>query len=92
MFQPEVARLLGSWGLPDPVRLAKGEYSGLSPKQVDFLLCCYFGWLGRVSTTAPDTIAPPMRDRGERSSMRWRDAFVAGKLRREVAQRAPDAA
>jgi hypothetical protein len=53
----EVARLLGSWGLPDPVRLAKGEYSGLSPKQVDFLLRGYFGWLATVSTTATDTIA-----------------------------------
>nr|WP_312375030.1 LPD38 domain-containing protein [Delftia acidovorans] len=80
----EVARLLGSWGLPDPVRLAKGEYSGLSPKQVDFLLRGYFGWLATVSTTATDTIARPMLDRGERPAMRWRDAFVAGNFVEEL--------
>ena len=80
----EVARLLGSWGLPDPVRLAKGEYSGLSPKQVDFLLRGYFGWLATVSTTATDTIARPMLDRGERPSLRLRDAFVAGNFIEEL--------
>ncbi|WP_180288414.1 LPD38 domain-containing protein [Delftia sp. 60] len=80
----EVARLLGSWGLPDPVRLAKGEYSGLSPKQVDFLLRGYFGWLATVSTTATDTIARPMLDRGERPAMRLRDTFVAGNFIEEL--------
>ncbi|MCO5338624.1 LPD38 domain-containing protein [Delftia tsuruhatensis] len=80
----EVARLLGSWGLPDPVRLAKGEYSGLSPKQVDFLLRGYFGWLATVSTTATDTIARPMLDRGERPSMRLRDTFLAGNFIEEL--------
>ncbi|WP_232245196.1 LPD38 domain-containing protein [Delftia acidovorans] len=80
----EVARLLGSWGLPDPVRLAKSEYSGLSPKQVDFLLRGYFGWLATVSTTATDTIARPMLDRGERPSMRLRDTFLAGNFVEEL--------
>lgn len=80
----EVARLLGSWGLPEPVRLAKGEYSGLSPKQVDFLLRGYFGWLATVSTTATDTIARPMLDRGERPAMRLRDTFVAGNFIEEL--------
>lgn len=80
----EVVRLLGSWGLPDPVRLAKGEYSGLSPKQVDFLLRGYFGWLATVSTTATDTIARPMLDRGERPSMRLRDTFLAGNFIEEL--------
>lgn len=80
----EVARLLGSWGLPDPVRLAKGEYSGLSPKQVDFLLRGYFGWLATVSTTATDTIARPMLDRGERPAMRLRDTFLAGNFIEEL--------
>lgn len=80
----EVARLLGSWGLPDPVRLAKGEYSGLSPKQVDFLLRGYFGWPATVSTTATDTIARPMLDRGERPSMRLRDTFLAGNFVEEL--------
>ncbi|WEM01156.1 LPD38 domain-containing protein [Delftia tsuruhatensis] len=80
----EVARLLGSWGLPDPVRLAKGEYSGLSPKQVDFLLRGYFGWLATVSTTATDTIARPLLDRGERPAARLRDTFVAGNFIEEL--------
>lgn len=80
----EVARLLGSWGLPDPVRLAKGEYSGLSPKQVDFLLRGYFGWLATVSTSATDAIARPTLDRGERPAMRLRDTFVAGNFVEEL--------
>jgi hypothetical protein len=76
----EIARMLGSWGLPDPVRLAKGEYSGLSPKQIDFLLRGYFGWLATVSTTAGDTMVRPMLDRGERPAMRLRDTFLAGNF------------
>lgn len=76
----EVARLLGSWGLPDPVRLAKGEYAGLSPKQIDFLLRGYFGWLATVSTTATDAIAKPLLGRGERPEARLRDAFLAGNF------------
>lgn len=75
-----MARLLGSLGLPDPVRLAKGEYSGLSPKQIDFLLRGYFGWLATASTTALDTVARPALDRGERPAMRLRDAFLAGNF------------
>lgn len=76
----EIARMLGSWGLPDPVRLAKGEYAGLSPKQVDFLLRGYFGWLATVTTTATDTAVRLLLDRGERPSMRLRDAFLAGNF------------
>lgn len=76
----EVARLLGSWGLPDPVRLAKGEYQGLSPKQIDFLLRGYFGWLATVSTTTTDMLSRPLLDRGERPAMRLRDTFLAGNF------------
>jgi hypothetical protein len=76
----EVARLLGSWGLPDPVRLVKGEYAGLSPKQVDFLLRGYFGWLAVVTTTATDTVSRPLLDRGDRPAMRMRDTFFAGNF------------
>lgn len=76
----EVARLLGSWGLPDPVRLAKGEYSGLSPKQIDFLLRGYFGWLATVTTAATDAVVRPVLGRGERPAMRLRDAFLAGNF------------
>jgi len=76
----EVARLLGSWGLPDPVRLAKGEYAGLSPKQIDFLLRGYFGWVATAATTATDMAARPLLGRGERPAMRLRDAFLAGNF------------
>ena len=76
----EVARLLGSWGLPDPLRLAKGEYSSLSPKQIDFLLRGYFGWLATVATTVTDAAARPAMDRGERPGMRLRDTFLAGNF------------
>lgn len=76
----EVARLLGSWGLPDPLRLAKGEYSSLSPKQIDFLLRGYFGWLATVATTATDAAVRPALGRGERPAMRMRDTFLAGNF------------
>jgi hypothetical protein len=58
----EVARLLGSWGR-GPGALGQGRVLGLSPKQVDFLLRGYFGWLATVSTSATDAIARPMLDR-----------------------------
>jgi len=76
----EVARLLGSWGLPDPVKLAKGEYNGLSPKQIDFLMRGYTGWLSTVFTTATDTVLRPLMGRGERPEMQLRDMFLAGNF------------
>jgi len=76
----EIARLLGSWGLPDPVRLAKGEYAGLSPKQIDFLLRGYFGWMATVATTASDMAARPLLGRGDRPALRLRDTFLAGNF------------
>lgn len=47
---------------------------------MDFLLRGYFGWLATVSTTATDTIARPMLDRGESPFMRLRDTFLAGNF------------
>jgi Large polyvalent protein associated domain 38/phage-Barnase-EndoU-ColicinE5/D-RelE like nuclease3 len=76
----EVARLLGSWGLPDPVKLAKGDYSALSPKQIDFLMRGYTGWLSTVFTTATDTVLRPMMGRGDRPEMQMRDVFLAGNF------------
>lgn len=76
----EVARLLGSWGLPDPVKLAKGDYSALSPKQIDFLMRGYTGWLSTVFTTATDTVLRPMMGRGDRPEMKMRDVFLAGNF------------
>ncbi len=76
----EVARLLGSWGLPDPVRLLKGEWADLSPKQVDYLLRGYFSWAGVTATAAADAIARPALDRGERPDMRLKDVFLLGNF------------
>lgn len=80
----EVARLLGSMGLPDPVKLAKGDYEALSPKQVDFLLRGYFGWLATAGTTASDYALRPLMDRGERPAMQMRDVFLAGNFMEQL--------
>ncbi len=76
----EVARLLGSWGLPDPARLLKGEWADLSPKQVDYLLRGYFSWAGTTAVAAADAIARPALDRGERPDIRLKDMFVVGNF------------
>ncbi len=76
----EVARMLGSWGLPDPARLLKGEWSDLSPKQVDYLLRGYFSWAGVTAVAAADAIARPALDRGERPDMRLKDMFLVGNF------------
>lgn len=76
----EVARLLGSWGLPDPVRFLKGEWSELSPKQVDHLLRGYFSWAGTTAAAVADTIARPALDRGDRPDRRLKDVFVLGNF------------
>lgn len=76
----EIARLLGQMGLPDPVQLAKGEYTPLSPKQADSLLRAYFGWFGTVAQTVSDYAIRPMMDRGERPAMQMRDVFLLGNF------------
>ena len=76
----EVARLLGGWGLPDPAQLLKGDYVGLSPKQVDHLLRGYFSWVATAGTTVSDYVVRPALDRGERPAMRLRDVFLAGNF------------
>ncbi|AVS78404.1 hypothetical protein C8234_10225 [Paracidovorax avenae] len=75
-----MARMLGSWGLPDPARLLKGEWADLSPKQVDYLLRGYFSWAGTTVVAAADAIARPALDRGERPDMRLKDMFVVGNF------------
>lgn len=76
----EVARFLGQMGLPDPAQLVKGEYTGLSPKQVDHLLRGYFSWVATAATTATDQLVRPMLDRGDRPDMRLKDVFIAGNF------------
>ena len=76
----EVARWLGQIGLPDPAQLVKGEYSQLSPKQIDHLLRAYFSWAATAVTTASDYPLRWAADRGERPDMRLKDAFLVGSF------------
>lgn len=77
----EVARFLGQVGLPDPARLMKGEYAGLSPKQVDHLLRGYFSWMATASTVASDMLLRnTVVDRGESPAMRLKDVFLVGNF------------
>ncbi len=76
----EVSRMLGSWGLPDPIRLMKGEWAELSPKQMDHLLRGYFSWAGATAATVADTVARPALDRGDRPQSRLKDMFIVGNF------------
>lgn len=77
---PEIARLLGSWGLPDPLRLVKGEWAGLSPKQVEHLMRGYFSWVATVTFTVTDAGARAFMDKGDKPAMRLKDVFMAGNF------------
>ena len=77
---PEVAKFLGGLGLPDPAQLVKGEYSALSPKQVEHLIRGYFSWVGTAAMTVSDLGLRPLADRGERPDMRLKDVFIAGNF------------
>ncbi|WP_284335435.1 LPD38 domain-containing protein [Comamonas sp. NoAH] len=76
----EVARLLGQLGLPDPAQLVKGEYTELSPKQIDHLLRGYFSWIATAATTVSDYPLRMAADRGVRPEMRLKDMFLAGNF------------
>jgi len=77
----EVARFLGQVGLPDPARLMKGEYAGLSPKQIDHLLRGYFSWMANSSTVASDMLLRnTVVDRGESPALRLKDMFLVGNF------------
>lgn len=76
----EAARLLGSWGLPDPAQLLKGEWVGLSPKQVDHLFRGYFSWAASATTAVTDFAIRPALNRGDRPAMRLKDVFLAGNF------------
>jgi hypothetical protein len=76
----ELARFLGSLGLPDLTQLATGRYETLSPKQIDFLVRGYFSWLGTMATTVLDYGIRPMLDRGERPDMPLKDVFFVGNF------------
>ena len=77
----EVARLLGQMGLPDPAQLVKGEYVGLSPKQIDHLLRGYFSWMATAATTASDVLLRnTVVDRGEAPDLRLKDMLLVGNF------------
>lgn len=77
----EVARFLGQMGLPDPALLIKGEYAGLSPKQIDHLLRGYFSWMATASTVASDMLMrSTVVDRGESPALRLNDVFLVGNF------------
>ena len=77
----EVARLLGQMGLPDPAQLVKGEYVGLSPKQIDHLLRGYFSWMATAATTASDALLRhTVVDRGEAPDLRLKDMLLVGNF------------
>lgn len=77
---PEIARLLGSWGLPDPLRLVKGEWTGLSPKQIEHLLRGYFSWAATATFAVTDAGASLVTDKGEKPDLRLKDMFLAGNF------------
>jgi inorganic pyrophosphatase-like protein/conjugative element/phage-associated large polyvalent protein/RadC-like JAB domain-containing protein len=76
----EVARLLGSLGLPDPTQLAMGRWEGLSPVQIDALVRGYLSWLGSTATTVLDYGIRPLVDRGTRPNLALKDVFLAGNF------------
>lgn len=76
----EVARFLGSLGLPDVTQFVMGRWDTLSPKQIDFLARGYFSWLGTMTTTALDYGIRPMLDRGARPELQLKDVFFAGNF------------
>lgn len=51
---------------------AAGDYTGVSPVQVDHMVRAYFGWLGVQATTAVDVIASPLSDEVKPAS-KWTD-------------------
>lgn len=76
----EIAKVLGSLGLPDPTKLAMGRWDTLSPVQVDYLVRGYLSWVGSSATAALDYGMRPLMDRGERPNMTLKDVFLAGNF------------
>lgn len=76
----EVAKFLGSLGLPDPMQLAMGRIDTLSPKQVDYLARGYFSWLATAATVVLDAGIRPMLNKGEKPAMTLKDMFFIGNF------------
>lgn len=76
----EVAKVLGSLGLPDPSQLVMGRWNTLSPVQIDALVRGYFSWLGVAATTVLDYGIRPAINSSDRPDMKLRDVFVLGNF------------
>lgn len=76
----EMARLMGSLGVPDPTKLAMGKWDTLSPVQIDSLVHAYFGWVGTSANTVLDYGIRPLVTRGEKPAMQLKDVFLAGNF------------
>lgn len=81
----ELAKFLGSLGLPTPLALVRGQWGPnssegkMSPQQVDYLIRGYFGTLGAFLVGITDAPATALGGRGERpdwSVKRWTGGFV----------------
>ena len=54
---------------------------GLSPKQIDHLLCGYFSWMATAATTASDVLLRnTVVDRGEAPDLRLKDMLLVGNF------------
>ena len=76
----ELAKWLGQLGLPDPARLVSGEYSALSPVQIDALIRGYFSWIGVSASRMVDEGVRAVAERPARPAMQLRDVFFAGNF------------
>jgi hypothetical protein len=76
----ELAKWLGSMGLPEPGRLLSGEVRPLSPVQIDALIRGYFSWLGVSATRVVDESVRAVADRPAKPEMQLRDMFFAGNF------------
>ena len=76
----ETAKLLGRLGLPNPSRLAAGEWETLSPVQIEHLVRGYFSWIGMQVLAGLDFGLRPLLDRGEKPAMALRDVFLVGNF------------
>ena len=76
-----IAKLFGQLGLPNPAQAMMGNYEGMSPVQIDFLIKGYFSWLGMSASTLLDYgMFKPFEDKGAAPSMKLKDAFFVGNF------------
>jgi hypothetical protein len=66
----DVGRLLG----------AAGDYTNLSPDQIDHLVRGYFGWLGTAATVLADAAMSPVLDKPAEARAKMRDWFLVGNF------------